>query len=122
MKFDSPQVKWNVISSIRNFFYELYHKLSEDLSLRILGNKEILGKSQYCLRTQPSLQSPVSNFGTGAEKQAKTAIKVVKLFYFLIFSQNILHTIVEKFRQWYTDFEDMEFVCPNSITVAELTL
>ena len=40
------QVKRNVISSIANLVYELPHELSNDLTLRILGNEEILGKSQ----------------------------------------------------------------------------
>ena len=34
------------MSSIANLVYELPHELPNDLRLRILGNKEILGKSQ----------------------------------------------------------------------------
>ena len=44
--FHSPQVKRNLISSIRNFIYKLPHKLLNDLRLGILGNKEILRKPQ----------------------------------------------------------------------------
>ena len=48
---DYPQVKRNVISSISNLVYELPHELPNDLRLRILGNKKILGKSQVCVET-----------------------------------------------------------------------
>ena len=34
------------MSSVANLVYELPHELPNDLRLRILGNKEILGKSQ----------------------------------------------------------------------------
>ena len=43
---DPLQVKRNVISSIVNLLYELSHDLPNDVRLEILGNKEILGKSQ----------------------------------------------------------------------------
>ena len=36
--FDSPQVKWDLISNIINFVYELPHALPSDLRLRVLGN------------------------------------------------------------------------------------
>ena len=48
---DSPQVKRNVISSIANLVYELPHELPNDLRLRVLGNKEILGESQISVET-----------------------------------------------------------------------
>lgn len=44
-------VKGIVISSTANLVYELSHKLSNDLRHKILGNKEILGKSQTCVGT-----------------------------------------------------------------------
>ena len=37
-RFDSPQVKRNLISSMANLVYELSHTLPNDLRLRILGN------------------------------------------------------------------------------------
>ena len=37
-RFDSPQVKRNLISSIANLVYELFHELPNDLRLRFLGN------------------------------------------------------------------------------------
>ena len=40
-----------MISSIENLVYELPHELPNDLRLRILGNKEILGKSQILVET-----------------------------------------------------------------------
>ena len=38
LKFDSPQVKQNLISSIIKVLYELSHELQNDLKLRVLGN------------------------------------------------------------------------------------
>ena len=56
-----PQAKRrNLISRIKNFIYELPHELPNNLRLKILGNKEILAKSQSCMRTQPSVQSPLA--------------------------------------------------------------
>ena len=56
-----PQVKRrNLISRIKNLIYELPHELPNNLRLKILGNKEILAKSQSCMRTQPSVQSPLA--------------------------------------------------------------
>ena len=43
-----------MISSIANLVYEL----PNDLRVTILGNKEILGKSQIMVETEPSAQSP----------------------------------------------------------------
>ena len=44
LKFDSPQVKRNLISSIIKVLYEFSHELQNDLKLRVLGNYQILGK------------------------------------------------------------------------------
>ena len=44
--YNVNDIKRNVISSIANLAYELPRKLPNDSRLRILGNKEILGKSQ----------------------------------------------------------------------------
>ena len=43
--FFSPQVKRRMIISNKHGIYELPHKLPNNLRLRILGNKEISGKS-----------------------------------------------------------------------------
>ena len=48
----SPQVKRSVISSTAN----LLHDLPNGVRLRILGNKEILAKSQVLVKKQPSAQ------------------------------------------------------------------
>ena len=42
---DEPKVKRNVISRKANLVYELPHALPNDLRLRVLGKKKILGKS-----------------------------------------------------------------------------
>ena len=43
---DSPQVKWYMKSSAKSIVYKLPHKLQNNLRLRILGNSEIIGKTQ----------------------------------------------------------------------------
>ena len=35
----------------------MFHELSNELRLRILGNKEVLGKSQSWLKTETGVQS-----------------------------------------------------------------
>ena len=47
--FLSPKVKQSMIISNKQGVYELPHELPNDLRLRILGNKEKLGKSQNLL-------------------------------------------------------------------------
>ena len=54
--FLSPQVKRIVIISNKHGIYELPHELPDDLRLRILGNYEILRRSQ-----RPSAQSSSQN-------------------------------------------------------------
>ena len=44
--FDSPQTKWYMKSSTKNIVYELPRELLNDSRFRILGNWEIMGKSQ----------------------------------------------------------------------------
>ena len=59
-----------MISSIANLVYEL----TNDLRVTILGNKEILGKSQIWVETEPSAQSPFQkqNFGKSSQKTCKS--------------------------------------------------
>ena len=64
MCFNLPQVKWNLISSIKAFVLP-YH-------LIISGNKETLGKSQNLRGTQPSASSiKWSNLGHFLKSQGK---------------------------------------------------
>ena len=49
-KLEWPQVKRNVITSKGNLVYELPHELPNGLRLRILGNVELLGRSQIWLQ------------------------------------------------------------------------
>ena len=51
---------------------ELPHELPNDLTLRIFGNKEILGKSQIWM--EPSAQPPFHklNFGSSSQKTRKS--------------------------------------------------
>ena len=64
-----------MISSIAN----LVHELPNDLRPRILGNKEINGKSQIWVKTQPSAQSPFQklNFGNSSQKCRKNRYQAV---------------------------------------------
>ena len=50
-----------MIISNNNGKYELSHKMLNDLRLRVLGNLEILGKSQDFMELQPSAQSFFQN-------------------------------------------------------------
>ena len=70
----SPQVKQNVLSSTGNLVYKLHHELPNDLRLRILGNKEIIGKSQIWVGAQPSAQSLFQKFkfGNSSQKRCKS--------------------------------------------------
>ena len=83
------QVKRNLTSSIRNFLQEMSQELPSDLRIRILGNRNILGKSQNCIATQPNAQSLLQNkFLTLALKiYAKTDTKV---FQFCLTSLDLL--------------------------------
>ena len=56
------------MSAIKDFICEFSHKLPNDLRLRTLGNKKILGKSQNSMGTQASVQPPLQKliFDTGA--------------------------------------------------------
>ena len=89
-----------MISSIANLLYELPHELPNDLRLRILGNKEILVKSQIWVETEPSAQSPFQklNLGSSSQKTRKgryqTFLVLSSFTGFLYFVPNILPRIV----------------------------
>ena len=80
--------------------YELPHDLPNNLRLTILGNKEILGKSQVWVETFPSAQSPFQklNFGTTPKSIRKsryqTFLAKSSFTGFLYFVPNILPMIV----------------------------
>ena len=83
-----------MISRIVTLVYELPH----ELRLRILGNKEILGKCQIWVQT--SAQSPFQklNFGNSIQKTLKsryqTFLVLSSFTGFLYFVPNFLSTIV----------------------------
>ena len=54
------------------------HELPNDLRLGILGNEEILRKSQICVKKSPSAQSPSQklNFDNSSQKHTKVDIKL----------------------------------------------
>ena len=89
-----------MISSIANLIYELPHEMPNDLRLRVLGNKEILGKSQIWVETKPSTQSPFSklNFGSSIQTTRKSRYQIFLALSsfpgFLYFVPNILLRIV----------------------------
>ena len=64
-------------SSIANLVYKLPHELPNDLRLRILGNKKISVKSQSCVDTQPSAQTPFQKLNVG-NSSPKINTKVYK--------------------------------------------
>ena len=89
-----------MISSTENLVHELPHELPNDFRLRILGNKEILGKSQISVEAEPSAQYPFQklNFGSSSQKTRKskyqTLLVLSSFTEFLYFVSNILPSIV----------------------------
>ena len=77
-KFDSSQVKRNLISRKRNLVYEFSYELPNDLRLSISGNQEMLERSQIKLEAQPSAQSPFQKLilVIAGKKHAKVDIKL----------------------------------------------
>ena len=69
--FLSPQVKRSVIINNKHGIYELPHELSNDLSLRILGNQERLGKSQNFIELLPSASPKNKKFVASSKKTAE---------------------------------------------------
>ena len=99
--FHLLQVKRNLISSIRNFIFELPQNFPNDLSLGNIGKKDILAKPQNCLGTHPSANSLLQNqfLALALQKYAKADIKRFQLCLFLLdFLRRIgisLHKICE---------------------------
>ena len=59
--FLSPQVKQCTIITYKHGIYELPHKLPNNLRLRILGNKKILGKCLNLIEWEPCAKSLCEN-------------------------------------------------------------
>ena len=89
------------MSTIANLVYELIHELANNLTLNILGNKEILGKSQIWVETQASAQTSFQklNFGNSSQKTCKNRYQIFLVLSsftgFLYFVPNILSEIVD---------------------------
>ena len=87
-------------SSLANLVYELPHELPNDLRLRILGNKGILGKPQIWDETWPSAQSPFQKlkFGSSSQKTCESRYQTFLVLSgftgFLYFVPNNLPMIV----------------------------
>ena len=92
-----------MVSGIANLVYELPHELPNGLRLRILGNKEILRKSQIWVETYSSTQSPFHkiNFGNSSAKRRKSRyqnfLDLSSFTGFLYFVPHILSRIVVVF-------------------------
>ena len=88
-----------MISSIANLVYDLPHELPNDLRLRILGNKDIIGKSKIWVGIEPSAQSSFQklNFGNSSQKTHKSRFQIFLVLFsltgFLYFVSNILSRI-----------------------------
>ena len=95
-----------MISSIRNFIFELPQNFPNDLSLGNIVKKDILAKPQNCLGTHPSANSLLQNqfLALALQKYAKADIKRFQLCLFLLdFLRRIgisLHKICENTGQW----------------------
>ena len=75
-----------MLASIANLVYELPHELPNDLRVRILGNKEMSVKSQSCVDTQPSAQSPFQKVKVGNTSPTTTQQYMSVYQNFLTFS------------------------------------
>ena len=82
----------------RNVLYQLPHELPNDIRLRILGKKEILGKSLNYLGTQSTVQFVLQIKVFGLQKPCKSRFQIFSAFsnfaWFLNFPQNILQKLV----------------------------
>ena len=82
-----------------NLVYDLPHELPNDFGLRVLGNEEMLGKSQIWVGRH-SAQSPLQklNFGNSIQKTCKsryeTFLAPPSLTGFFYFVLNILSRII----------------------------
>ena len=89
-----------MISGIENLVYELSHELPNDLRVRILGNKKILGKSQLWVDTSPSAKSLFQklNIGSSSQKTRKsryqTFLVLSSFTGFLYFVRNVLPRVM----------------------------
>ena len=111
LRSESPQVKRYLISSITNLVHELPYELPNDLRLRILGNQEILEKSQMWVETQPSAQSSFQklNVDNSCQKGRKIRYCLFEvLSNFTVFLQlvpnilaRIVEALIESFQQKY---------------------
>ena len=89
------------MSSISNLVTWLPHELPNDLRLKTVGNKEILGKSQIWVKTWPSVQSRFQklNIGNSSQKTLKSTYQTFTFLSsftgFLYFVPTILSRIVD---------------------------
>ena len=88
-----------MISSIANLVYKLPHESPNDLRLRILGNKEVLGQSQIWVETSPWAVSLLEiKLGNNSQKLRKSRYQTFLFLSsfpgFLYFVPNILPKIV----------------------------
>ena len=86
-----------MISCTANLVYKLLHELANNLRLRILGNKKISGKSQICVETLSSAQSPFQklNFDNSSQETCKGRYQNMFSFTgFLYFVVNLWPRIV----------------------------
>ena len=88
-----------MISSIANLVYKLPHESPNDLRLRILRNKEVLGQSQIWVETSPWAVSLLEiKLGNNSQKLRKSRYQTFLFLSsfpgFLYFVPNILPKIV----------------------------
>ena len=88
-----------MISSIANLVYNLPHESPNDLRLRILRNKEVLGQSQIWVETSPWAVSLLEiKLGNNSQKLRKSRYQTFLFLSsfpgFLYFVPNILPKIV----------------------------
>lgn len=100
-------IKWDLIAGIISFVHKLPYQLPDDLRVKKLGHKEILGESQNCLGTQPSRQSlGLICFGNSNQKLHKNTkfSAVIQFCLFFYFCTDIFVKIGALFSKIFPKF------------------
>ena len=85
IRFDPPELKRDLISSIMNSVYQMRHKFPNDVSLRI---QKILGESKNWMGSQysPPVQSSINKFGSCDKQLRRSRYQSFRLLMFYLWS------------------------------------
>ena len=82
-RFESPQIRRYLISSITKVVHELLHELPNNFRLRIFGNYKILEKYQIWVEMEPSAQSSFQklNFDNSCQNTHKARSQIFEVLF-----------------------------------------